>query len=55
MLWAIKKIIQFHLKDLRDTIDVPQDGSGVQYYQGKELWTQVIMEEVFIPGKLTCY
>lgn len=28
---------QLNLMDLRDTIDVPQDGSGVQYYQGKEL------------------
>lgn len=26
-----------------DTKDGPQDECGVQYYQGKELWTQVIM------------
>ena len=35
-----------------DTIDGPQDGCGVQYYPGKALRTQVIMQEVFIPGKL---
>lgn len=26
-----------------DTIDGPQDGCGVQYYQAKDLRTQVIM------------
>lgn len=30
----------------------PQDGSKAQYYQGKELWTQLVMEEVFVHGKL---